>query len=52
MAVVGPVFLREQFAFAVARDSPLRKKINAQLLGMMADGSYETLYRRWFSDGN
>jgi len=51
LAVVGPIFQREQFAFAVAQGSPLRKQINAHLLSMIADGSYEAIYRRWFSDG-
>jgi polar amino acid transport system substrate-binding protein len=51
MTVVGPIFQREQFAFAVAQGSPLRKQINSHLLSMIADGSYEAIYRRWFSDG-
>ena len=50
MLVVGPVFHPEKYGIAVAPGSPLRKEINAALLEMLADGTYEEVNRRWFSD--
>jgi polar amino acid transport system substrate-binding protein len=47
--LVGPVFRPERFAIAVPLGSPLRKEINQALLGMEADGSFEEIRRRWFS---
>lgn len=49
LQVVGPIFRPEKFGIAVAAGSPLRKEINAALLRMFADGSYEEIRRRWFN---
>ena len=51
LQVVGPVFRPEKYGIAVASGSPLRKSINEALLTMYADGSYEEVYRKWFSQG-
>jgi ABC-type amino acid transport substrate-binding protein len=51
LRVVGPVFRPEKYGIAVASGSPLRKPINAALEDMFADGSYEDIYRKWFSQG-
>lgn len=47
--VVGPIFRLEKYAIAVAEGSALRKPINAALLELYADGTYEKLYAQWFS---
>jgi ABC-type amino acid transport substrate-binding protein len=49
LAVVGPVFRPEKYGIAVANGSPLRKSINETLLEMYEDGTYEQIYRKWFS---
>ena len=49
--VVGPIFRPEKYGIAVAPGSPLRKQINEALLKMYADGSYEDIYAKWFSQG-
>ncbi len=46
--VVGPMFLRENYGFALPSDSPLREPINRVLLRKREDGSYDALYRKWF----
>ena len=47
--VVGPVFKRENYGILFPRGSELRKRVNEALLGMREDGSYDTLYNKWFS---
>jgi polar amino acid transport system substrate-binding protein len=47
--VVGPIFRPEPYGIAVPNDSPLREQINATLLSMNSDGTYSTLYSRYFS---
>ena len=46
--LVGPVFLRENYGFALPSDSLLREPINRVLLRKREDGSYDALYRKWF----
>lgn len=46
--LVGSIFLRENYGFALQSGSPLREPINRILLRMREDGSYEELYRTWF----
>jgi ABC-type amino acid transport substrate-binding protein len=50
LLVVGPVFHPEKYGIAVASGNPLRKELNAALLEILADGTYEEINRRWFSD--
>lgn len=47
--IVGPVFLVEYYGIAVMNGSPLRKQINEALLELVANGTYEALRKRWFS---
>jgi polar amino acid transport system substrate-binding protein len=47
--VVGPVFKRENYGILFPRGSELRKTINEALLKMREDGSYDTLYNKWFT---
>ena len=46
--LVGPVFLRENYGFALPTDSTLREPINRVLLRFREDGTYEALRRDWF----
>jgi polar amino acid transport system substrate-binding protein len=46
--VAGPVFHPEKYAIALPPGSPLRKPVNAALLELMDDGTYEEIRRRWF----
>ncbi|MEO0944775.1 MAG: transporter substrate-binding domain-containing protein [Pseudomonadota bacterium] len=46
--LVGPVFLRENYGFALPTDSVLREPINRVLLRFREDGTYEALRRDWF----
>ncbi|UPY38680.1 transporter substrate-binding domain-containing protein [Sediminicoccus sp. KRV36] len=50
VTLVGPVFRPEKYGIAVAADNPLRKRINTALLELYAEGRYDEIYRRWFSD--
>ena len=46
--VVGPVFHNEDYGFAFRNDSELRKPVDATLLTLREDGTYERLYEKWF----
>jgi len=46
--VVGGIFQHEDYGIAVPNGSPLRKLINAGLLDMRADGTYDEIYARYF----
>ena len=47
-ALVGPVFLRDNYGFALQTDSPLREPINRTLLRFSEDGTYRALLVKWF----
>jgi polar amino acid transport system substrate-binding protein len=51
LEVVGPVFRPYKIGFVVRTGSPLRKQINEALLAMYADGTYESIYAKWFKHG-
>lgn len=46
--LVGPVFRPEDYGVALPLSSPLRKQVNATLLDMRADGTYERIHTAWF----
>ncbi len=46
--VVGQVVHPEQYAIVLPTDSPYRRPIDESLLELMDDGSYASLYARWF----
>jgi polar amino acid transport system substrate-binding protein len=46
--VVGSVFRKEAYGIMFQQGSPLRKRINENLLKLREDGTYDTLYRKWF----
>jgi polar amino acid transport system substrate-binding protein len=46
--VVGPIFKKENYGIVFPSGSPLRKPVNAALLKMREDGSYDALVQKWF----
>jgi len=46
--VVGPEFDRGQIAIMFPLGSPLRRKVNAVLVAMREDGTYQRISDRWF----
>ncbi len=48
--VIGPIFQRENYGFALPGGAPLREAINRALLRLQEDGTYDKLYREWFGD--
>ncbi len=48
--VVGKAVQPEQYAIALPVASPYRRLIDQTLLQLMADGSYDALYARWFGN--
>jgi polar amino acid transport system substrate-binding protein len=47
--VVGPVFREEDYGIAFPQGSPWRKRVNAALLSMREDGSFQKLYEKFFA---
>lgn len=47
-ALVGPVFLRDNYGFALQSGSALREPINRTLLRFAEDGTYRALLVKWF----
>ena len=50
--LVGGIFARENYGIALPAGSALRKKVNETLLDIIADGTYEDLYTKYFGDTN
>lgn len=46
--MVDRIFLLESYGIALPTGSPLAEPINQSLLKLREDGTYETIYRRWF----
>lgn len=46
--LVGPVFLRENYGIVLPPNSPLAESINQSLLRLRENGTYDTIYRKWF----
>jgi ABC-type amino acid transport substrate-binding protein len=46
--VVGDVFAKQYYGFALQKDSPLREDINEQLLKLRESGEYQKIYNKWF----
>jgi polar amino acid transport system substrate-binding protein len=46
--VTGPVFRSEDYGFAFRNGSPLRKPVDATLLSLREDGTYDRLSQKWF----
>ncbi|NNL72623.1 MAG: transporter substrate-binding domain-containing protein [Silicimonas sp.] len=50
--LVGTLFLRENYGFAVPSGSPLREDIDRTLLRLTEDGTYRDLLVKWFGSAN
>jgi len=50
VTIVGTTFQKESYAIALPSGSPYREAINAALLQIREDGTYATLYQKWFGD--
>lgn len=50
VALVGSIFQKESYAIALPNGSPYREPINAALLKIREDGTYATLYKKWFGE--
>ncbi len=48
LVLAGSVFQREDYGIALPSGSPLRKAVNATLLEMRADGSYDRIFEHYF----
>jgi polar amino acid transport system substrate-binding protein len=46
----GPVFEPEYYGIALPEGSPLLEPVNAAILSIIDDGTYEALQRRWFGE--
>ena len=46
--MVGDMFDDQYYGFMLKKDSPLEKEINMALLRLYEDGTYKTLYDKWF----
>jgi polar amino acid transport system substrate-binding protein len=47
--VVGPIFKKENYGILFPQGSELRKPVNAALLKLRENGTYDALYNRWFA---
>lgn len=47
--VVGPIFKKENYGILLPQGSDLRKPVNAALLKMRENGTFDSLYNRWFA---
>ena len=50
--MAGSVFLRENYGIVFPSGSSLVEDVNRALLGLRENGTYETIYRRWFGGVN
>lgn len=50
LEVVESIATGEQYAFVFQIGSPLRGKVNDALRAMKGDGTYDKIYRKWFSE--
>jgi polar amino acid transport system substrate-binding protein len=46
--LVGPEFEKKDIGFVVPLGSPLRKRVDNQLLALYEDGTYYRIYAKWF----
>lgn len=48
---VGDVFQREAYGIAFPINSDKRRSVEAALLGLKEDGTYQSIYEKWFGNG-
>lgn len=51
-AMAGAVFRRENYGILFPAGSPLVEDVNRTLLALRENGTYDTIYRRWFGNVN
>ncbi len=51
-SMTGPIFMRENYGIAFPTGSPLVEEVNQALLKLREDGTYDTIYRKWFGARN
>lgn len=51
-AMTGAIFLRENYGIVFPADSPLVEDVNRALLSLRENGTYDSIYRRWFGNVN
>jgi len=49
LLVLGEVFQPQNYGIALPSGSPERELVNQALLEIIEDGTYDQIYRRWFS---
>jgi len=49
---VGPIFLKENYGIIFPSGSERLEEVNRALLALREDGTYDTIYRRWFGSRN
>ncbi len=47
---LNSALLLEQYGIALVNGSPWVEKVNAALAEMKADGTYKTIYEKWFGE--
>jgi polar amino acid transport system substrate-binding protein len=47
--MAGPIFKAEAYGIAVPQGDKIREQINSSLLQIQTDGTYDSLYDRWFN---
>lgn len=52
VSLVGTLFDKQKYGFALPPGSPLREKINVALLHVRESGKYEAIYQKWFGEGS
>jgi polar amino acid transport system substrate-binding protein len=45
---IGGAFHKEDYGIVFPSDTPLRKQVNAALLALREDGTYDRIYDKWF----
>ena len=48
--IVGPLFRKENYGIVFPSNSPYRKSVEKALLQLREDGTYDTLYDKWFNN--
>jgi len=46
--IVGSLFAKQYYGFALQEESPLRQEINKALLSLRENGEYQKIYNKWF----
>lgn len=48
--IAGELFDKQDYGFVLQENSPLRKDVNLAILTLRENGSYDTLYKKWFGE--